>query len=98
MRLVNAALFPMMLLAYDYTLDDLCRFCTNESNFCVLGVDPTFSLGNFDVTVTTYQHLMLSSQAASKYPDMIGPILVHVKKDFTAYHFLTSSLIGQWSS
>ena len=94
-RLVNAAPYPMMLLAYDYTLDDLHRFCTNESKFSILGVDPTFSLGEFDVTVTTYQHLMLFSRTTSKHPVMIGPIFVHVKKDFTAYHFFTSSLVGQ---
>ena len=94
-RLVNAAPYPMMLLAYDYTLDDLCRFCTNESKFSILGVDSTFSLGKFDVTVTTYQHLMLYSRATSKHPVTIGPIFVHVKKDCTAYHFFTSSLVGQ---
>ena len=55
-RIVNAAPFPMMVLAFDWTLDDLVRFCTNASEFCVLGFDPTFNLGPFDVTVTTYQH------------------------------------------
>lgn len=93
-RLVNAAPFPMMVLAYDATLYDLHRFCTGPSKFCILGVDPTFSLGDFDVTVTTYQHLMLSSQQTSKYPVFIGPMFVHVKKDFPAYHFFTSALIG----
>jgi len=57
-RVVNAAPFPMMVLSFDYTLDDLVRFCTGERH-CVLGVDPTFNLGKFDVTVTTYQHLLL---------------------------------------
>ena len=55
-RIVNAAPFPMMVLAFDWTLDDLVRFCTNASEFCVLGFDSTFHLGLFDVTVTTYQH------------------------------------------
>ena len=52
----------MMLIAMDYTLDDLVRFCTNPHNFrlSILGVDPTtFNLGEFDVTVTTYRHLLL---------------------------------------
>ena len=91
-RLINAAPYPMMLLAYDYIVDDLCRFCTNESKFSVMGVDPTFSLGDFDVTVTTYQNLMLSSHATSKYPVMVGPIFAHVRKDFAAYHFFAYSL------
>ena len=94
-RVVNAAPFPMMMLAYDYMLNDLERFCTNQRRFSILGVDPTFSLGDFDVTVTTYHHLMLSSKTNSKQPTMIGPLFVHVKKDFTAYHFFSSSLIGQ---
>ena len=59
MRLVNAAPYPMMLLAYDWMLDDLVRFCTSASEFSVFGIDPTFSLGAFDVTVTTYHHLLL---------------------------------------
>ena len=56
-RMVNAAPFPMMLLAFDYTLDDLVRFCTAPT-FSVFGVDPTFNVGNY-VTVTTYHHLLL---------------------------------------
>lgn len=94
-RVVNAAPFPMMVLAYDYMLADLSRFCTNQRKFSILGVDPTFSLGDFDVTVTTYHHLMLSSKTSSKHPTVIGPLFIHVKKDFTAYHFFSSSLIGQ---
>ena len=94
-RVVNAAPFPMMVLAYDYMLNDLERFCTSQRRFSILGVDPTFSLGDFDVTVTTYHHLMLSSKTNSKHPTMIGPLFIHVKKDFTAYHFFSSSLIGQ---
>ena len=94
-RLVNAAPFPMMVLAYDYTLNDVNRFCTNDNTFSILGVDPTFSLGDFDVTVTTYKHLMLESRIDSKPPTMIGPMFIHVKKDFASYHFFFSSLIGQ---
>lgn len=84
----------MMILAYDSTLQDLSRFCTSSSKFSILGVDPTFSLGDFDVTVVTYQNLMLSSHDSSKYPVFIGPMFVHVKKEFSAYHFFFSSLIG----
>ncbi len=58
-RLVNGAPFPVMVLTYDWTLDDLVRFCTGSTEFSVLAIDPTFSLGEFDVTVTTYRHLLL---------------------------------------
>lgn len=95
-RMVNAAPYPMMLIAFDYTLNDLVRFCTSE-NFSILGVDPTFNLGEFDVTVTTYRHLLLQSHTGTEgqSPVMLGPMFIHVKKDFTAYHFFTSTLVGQ---
>ena len=38
---------------------------------------------------------MLSTRTNSKSPTLIGPMFVHVKKDFTTYHFFSSSLIGQ---
>ena len=95
-RMVNAAPFPMMLLAFDYTLDDLVRFCTAPT-FSVFGVDPTFNVGNFDVTVTTYHHLLLENQQnpSGKSPTMIGLMFIHVRKDFSTYHFFASSLVGQ---
>ena len=92
-RVVNAAPYPMMVLAFDWMLDDLVRFCTVPGSFSVLSVDPTFSLGSFDVTVTTYRHLLLKS--GEKHPYMIGPLFVHLKKDFAAYHFFASSLVGK---
>lgn len=95
-RIVTGAPYPMMLLAFDWTLDDIVRFCTPESGFSVMGIDPTFNLGAFDVTVTTYRHLLLTVQPnACKHPVFIGPLFVHVKKDFSAYHFFASSLVGK---
>jgi len=96
-RMVNAAPYPMMLIAMDYTLDDLVRFCTNPRNFSILGVDPTFNLGEFDVTVTSYRLLLLEPYGTpfGKPPTMIGPMLIHDQKDFGAYHFFTSTLVGQ---
>ena len=32
-QMVNAAPFPMVVLAFDWTLDDLVRFCTNADEF-----------------------------------------------------------------
>ena len=72
-RVVNAAPYPMMVLAFDWMLD-LVRFCTVPCSFSVLSFDPTFSLGSFDVTVTTYRHLLLKS--GEKHPYMIGPLFI----------------------
>ena len=95
-RIVTGAPFPMMMLAFDWTLEDLVRFCTPSAAFSILGIDPTFSLGAFDVTVTTYRHLLLTTKDdIHKHPVLIGPLFVHVKKDFQAYHFFASSLVSK---
>jgi len=95
-RIVTGAPFPMMMLAFDWTLDDLVRFCTSSTYFSILGIDPTFSLGAFDVTVTTYHHLLLTTKDdVCKHPTLIGPLFVHVKKDFQAYHFFASSMVSR---
>jgi len=66
----------MTVLTYDVTLDDLVRFCTPSTEFSIVGVDPTFSLGAIDVTVTTSCHLMLrhKTDPHGKPPVMIGPL------------------------
>ena len=96
-QLVNGAPFPMMVLAYGWTLDDLVRFCAGSTEYSVCSVDPNFSLGEFEVTVMTYRHLLLRYRGKphGQSPHLIGPgpLFVHVK-DFTMYHFFTSSLIS----
>lgn len=52
---------PAFPLARDRQLDDLVRLSTHPTDFSVLTVDPTFNLGAFDVTPTTYRHLLLES-------------------------------------
>ena len=65
---------PAVVVATERQLNDLVRFCTPQSNFSVMTVDPTFSLGDFDVTVTTYCHKLLISRQANCPPAMIGPL------------------------
>lgn len=76
----------MCLLCYDSQLKDLERFCCNESHFSILGVDATFNLGDFLVTITTYRQLLLEEQATGNPPVMIGPALVHQRKRTETYH------------
>ena len=56
--------------------------------------DPTFTLGDFDVTVITYRHLLLETCRGMNSPILLGPILIHYKKNFASYLFFTSSLVG----
>ena len=97
-RLVMGAPEPMALLSFDWTLNDVSRFCTADENFSVLGIDPTFDLGAFHVTVTTYEHKFLYKANASSsnqvHPVMMGPMFIHQRKTFGTYHAFASNLIG----
>ena len=85
---------PAIVVALDRQLNDMVRFCTTKENFGVLTVDPTFSLGDFDVTITTYRHLLLQCNRTKNHPSFIGPVMVHHKKTFSTYLFFSSTLVG----
>lgn len=93
-RVVSAAPEAMCVLARDSQLSDMARFCTDDKQFSIMGVDPTFNLGEFSVTVTTYRHLQLLHGATKKHPVMLDPMFVHQRKTFELYHFLASNMVG----
>ena len=63
-----------------------------------MGIDPTFNLGNFFVTVTTYKHLMLRKKSNGEHPVFIGPCLIHMQQNTETYYSFLSCLIGKKSS
>ena len=76
---------PAIVVAQDQQILDLVRFCTLEHEFGIMIIDPTFSLGEFDVTITTYRHLLLECRRSGDSPVFIGPSLIHYKKSFSTY-------------
>ena len=46
-------------MALDFQLAELEAFCTDPEYHCVLGIDPTFNLGPFNLIGTTYKQLQL---------------------------------------
>jgi len=50
---------PMAVLTTDQQLNGLVRFCCQPFEFGVLGIDPTFNLGEFSVTPVVYRHLLV---------------------------------------
>ena len=93
-RDVKAYPEPAIVVATEQQLHDLERFCCNSSYFCIMTVDPTFSLGYFDVTPTTYHHLLLHSKRMDKPPVMLGPTMIHYRKTIPTYMFLASCMIS----
>ena len=91
---VTCAPEPRAILATSQQLADLERFCCDSALFSVMGVDPTFDLGEFSVTPIVHQHLMVQNVWTRKCPWMLGPVHVHYRKEFQNYNFFFSSLIG----
>lgn len=85
---------PAFVVARDRQLDDMVRFCTSPDDFSILTVDPTFNLGDFDVTPTSYRNCLLKSVRTGNSPVFIGPTLIHYRKTFHTYLFFASTLIG----
>ena len=88
---IKASPEPAVVLAEDHQLQDLVCFGTKSSDFSIITIDPTFSLGSFDFTPITYRNLLLKTRRSI----FLGPVLVHYKKTFSTYLFFASSLIGQ---
>ena len=88
----------MVILSCDCTLDNLVHFCADPMSPSILTFDPTFSLGQFDVTVTTYKHPLLvfhnSKEHSSCHPNLIGPVLIHQRKQYRNYNYFTSTIVG----
>lgn len=73
------------------------RFCctTNAGKeVSILTVDPTFCLGAFECTPTTYRHLPLVSQRHDAPPIFVGPKMIHCRKNFSSFLFFTSFLLA----
>ena len=88
------ALEPMSVLCTQQQLNDVARFCCDTFNFSILGIDPTFNLGDFSVTPTTYRHLLLQHSQTGRSPLLLGPMLVHYQKLFRRYNYFFSTLNG----
>ena len=93
-RDVKAAPDPQCVLFTEWQVSDLVRFVTKSTQFTVLVADTTYNLGDFYVTPTTYQHLMLEDSVTKKHPSFLGPVLVHQRKNFSSFNYFASTLIG----
>ena len=66
-------------LMTDRQLNDIVRFFTKPHAISILGIDPTNNLGPCYVTITTYKHLLFSTEDGVP-PVMLRPALIHTKK------------------
>ena len=84
-RSVEAAPEPMCVLSTDQQVRDIERFCTQTPS-SVLSVDPTFNLGSFYVTPSTFHNLLVKNKQG-KHP----PVLIHqTTKKFEPFYYFAS--------
>ena len=85
---VNFETSPSCVLSTDDQLQNLVRFCTNPGSACILGIDPTFNMGKFYVTMTTFTYTHVIRKTTNISPTMFGPIFVHTEKSYESSFLL----------
>jgi len=90
---VTCAPEPMAMLCSEQQVNDIEQFCCSPFEFCILGIDPTFNLGDFSVTPTIYRHLLLQN-STGQCPLLLGPMLVHYSKEFCSYNYFFSTVVA----
>lgn len=70
------------VLAYGWQLDEIVNVCTDPRENAIFGVDPTFNLGPFNVTVTTCSNLKVTDRASNVHQTIVGPLMLSQKKAF----------------
>ena len=94
-QMVSLAPEPVSVFCFNRQLDEIVKFCTNPIKFGVLQADPTFNLGQYSVTTTSYEHLFLLERTTGKPPTMLGPVFIHQKKEKDSYKVFTEFLANK---
>ena len=79
-RSVNFESSPSCVIATDAQLQNVVRFCTNQGIHCILGIDPTFNLSKFYVTITTFVYTHVVKKGTMEAPTFFGPMFIYIKK------------------
>ena len=84
----------MSIVGTNQQLDDVLRFCANNNPefSSVLGIDPTFNLGDIYVTPMVYEHKMVKNKVTGKHPSFIGPALIHQDRKYGTYYYFATEI------
>ncbi|CAC5395348.1 unnamed protein product [Mytilus coruscus] len=93
-RLVQCAAEFCCICSSDLQLMEMDMFLTNPSECTIMGIDPTFNLGEFVVTPIVYKNLKLIHRRTGECPTFLGPVLIHQTKTEGAFDFFASSIVS----
>ena len=85
---------PTIVLFNDTQLNDMEQFCASSDKASVLGIDVTFNLGRFYVTLCTYQNFKVVNERG-RHPIMVGPALIHSSKDQSNFDILFQEITNR---
>ena len=85
---------PCIILYTADQMEDVRRFCCAppDAQTTVLGVDRTFTLGDLHVTMTVFKNLAVTRRDNNEHPIFPGPLFLHAKTDYLAYHSFFSHI------
>ena len=89
-RDVRAAPKLAVVVTNDQQLQDILRFCALDHCWSIFGVDPTFNICSYNITILTYRHPLLYNVNSNVHPVLLGPTLIHSSKTFESYFSLPS--------
>ena len=84
----------MSVVGTEQQFTGISRFCSVLDPVCasVLGIDPTFNLGDFYVTVGVFEHKLVKNKVTGKHPIFLGPTMIHQDRKHGTYHHFASQI------
>ena len=93
LREVQIGSTPCAILTTKRQLENILMYCCQSNHFSVFGIDATFELGDFYVTLTTYKNPSLRNCRTNSEPVFLGPAFIHMERRTQDYHAFFSSLL-----
>lgn len=84
----------LWILGTDVMCNDVSRFSTSEELSYPLSIDPTFNMGQYEVTPIVYKHLFLTSSRTGNNPIFLGPTMIHHRKDYPTFKVFSSACVA----
>lgn len=84
----------LWVLGTEVMCHDIVRFSCSDKLSYPISIDPTFNMGQYEVTPVVYKHLFLTSKRYGQSPVFLGPTMLHHKKNFDTYKVLFSTTVG----
>ena len=84
----------LWVLGTEIMCQDIARFSCSAKLSHPISIDPTFNMGQYEVTPVVYKHLFLTSKQYGQSPVFLGPTMLHHKKNFDTYKVLSSATVG----